>query len=56
MIDKKPIESKNESADDLTKTKKPSDIQLSEEELKDVSGGGTDIELKEVNSGTHIKH
>jgi len=30
------------SADDLTKTTKPSDIQLSEEELGKVAGGGFD--------------
>jgi bacteriocin-like protein len=39
MSDEKNIDSKNPSADDLTKTKKPGDIQLSEEELKQVSGG-----------------
>jgi len=35
MSDEKPVN----SADDLTKTKKPSDIQLNEEELSKVSGG-----------------
>jgi hypothetical protein len=39
MSDEKNIDSKNPSADDLTKTKKPGDIQLSEEELKQVSAG-----------------
>ena len=32
-------EFKNPSADDLTKTKKPGDIQLNEEQLRRVSGG-----------------
>ena len=39
MSDERPMESKT-PADDLTKTKKPSDIQLNEEELNKVSGGG----------------
>ena len=41
MSDEKNIDSKNPSADDLTKTKKPEDIQLNEEELTNVPGGGT---------------
>jgi hypothetical protein len=32
-------ESKNSSADDLTKSKKPGDIQLKEKDLEQVSGG-----------------
>jgi len=58
MSDEKPIESKNESADDLTKSKKPGDIQLNEEELKDVSGGGTHIKsgtMTAVKSGADSK-
>jgi hypothetical protein len=41
MSDEKNIDSKNPSADDLTKTKNPGDVQLNEVELSDVSGGGT---------------
>jgi hypothetical protein len=37
MNDKKPMESKN--ADDLIKAKKPGDIQVTEEDLSEVSGG-----------------
>jgi len=37
MSDEKPMEST--SADDLIKAKKPGDVQLSEEDLQDVSGG-----------------
>jgi hypothetical protein len=45
MSDEKPIEST--SADDPSKTKKPGDVQLNEEQLKDVSAGG-------INNGAHI--
>ena len=41
MSDENPIKSKNPSADDLTKTTNPGDVQLNEEELSNVSGGGT---------------
>jgi bacteriocin-like protein len=37
MSDEKPMEPT--SADELAKTKKPADIQLSEEDLNEVSGG-----------------
>jgi bacteriocin-like protein len=46
MSDEKPIESKNAAADALTK--QPGDVQLNEEELKQVSGGGA------LHNGTHI--
>jgi bacteriocin-like protein len=46
MSDDKPIESA--SADELAKTKKPGDVQLNEEELKQVSGGGA------LHNGTHF--
>jgi len=39
MSDEKPIGSNSGSADDLTKTEKPGDIQLNEDELSKVSGG-----------------
>jgi hypothetical protein len=47
VSDEKPIESKN--TDDLTKTKKPADIQLNAEELKKVSGGGTSQQTTTAN-------
>jgi type VI protein secretion system component Hcp len=31
------------TADDLTKSKKPGDIQLTEEDLKDVAGGKVNV-------------
>jgi bacteriocin-like protein len=34
-------------SDDLTKTKKPGDIQLDDEDLQQVSGGGVDGEAKD---------
>jgi bacteriocin-like protein len=40
MSDEKSAESENPSADDLIKANKPDDIKLSEEDLKQVSGGG----------------
>jgi len=36
----------NASADELAKTKKPGDVQLSEEDLSKVTGGATDMFLK----------
>jgi len=36
------------SADDLTKTSKKSDVELSEEELKRVSGGYLTIKMNDV--------
>jgi bacteriocin-like protein len=40
MSDQNPIESKNAGADDLAK--KPGNVQMNEEELKQVSGGTTE--------------
>ena len=40
MSDEEPIESKNESPEDST-TDKPTDGQLAEEDLKEISGGLT---------------
>jgi hypothetical protein len=53
MSDEKPIESKNPSADDLTNTKSPGDVQLNEEELKQVAGGFITVTMTNVQI-THI--
>jgi bacteriocin-like protein len=58
MSDQNPIQSKDTSADDLTKTKKPDDIQLTEEDLQQVNGGSDESSpkfFKNIAAGTHIK-
>jgi hypothetical protein len=43
MSDEKPMESKNPSAEDMTK--KPTDTQLNEEDLKKATGGAVNAYL-----------
>ena len=58
MSDDKPIESA--AADELAKTKKPGDVQLNEEDLKQVTGGGSTTTTSSpklyeaLHNGTHI--
>jgi hypothetical protein len=40
MSEEKMSESKSTSPDELTKTKKKSDVELTEQDLQNVSGGG----------------
>jgi len=46
MNQDKPIDPKGTSPDDLTKTTKKGNVELSEEELKKASGGAVDYFLK----------
>jgi len=54
MSDEKPKETTNASADDLAKAKKPGDVQLHEEELDKVAGGGS-ISYQEVKIDYHLQ-
>ena len=53
-------QSKNPSADDLTKTKKPGEIQLTEQDLEQVTGGDSTTTTSSpklyeaLHNGTHI--
>jgi bacteriocin-like protein len=43
MSEEKMNESKSTAPDDLTKTKKNSDVELTEQDLQNVSGGGAGV-------------
>jgi len=48
MNEEKPVGAKVTNTDELTRTQKPGDVQLTEEDLSKASGGVSDISITKV--------